>query len=640
MEIALVIGVLAVLTIAAATTIGPKFGVASPLILVVVGILVSLLPFVPAVVIQPEWIIAGVLPPLLYSASVSMPAMNFRREFGAIGGLSVLLVILSSVLLGLFFAWVIPGLGLGWGVALGAIVSPTDAVATGIVKRAGVSPRVVAILEGESLLNDATALVLLRAAVAAAAVATFTVGAVTLSFVYSVLVAVAFGGLVGWLNLKVRARVKDATVNTVISFTVPFLASIPAEALGASGLVAAVVAGLVTGSRGPRVLSPEHRLSDTQNWRTVELLLEGLIFLTMGLELFGILQNVQQAHSGVVPAIGIAAGALLLTIVVRAAFVAPLLALLARRHRRGQRLRPRLEQLQSHLSDPEALQRGIAQRVAGTQGEVEAGPSADASTPSTSRAAAADPAVVSAGDPAVVSAADPAVHAAADPAVEAATELPRVMTDPSSGRPLTPRQAERRRRRLLRRGVPTVENLTRFGTRLRRVIADIEYFTGAPLGWREGAIVVWAGMRGAVTVAAAQSLPSNTPGRSVLVLIAFLVAAGSLLLQGGTLGLVLRLVKPAAADPAAERDERRRLMELLYEAGKSVPQPTTTERTPEAFAEHKAARLARLHAQRDALLDARDDGTFSADVLAGALSNLDADEISIDLKGDPAAATG
>src|SRR6185437_5710160 len=160
-------------------------------------------------------------------------------------------------------------------------------------------------------------------------------GAVTLSFLYSVLVAVVFGWAVGRLNLIVRARVKDATVNTVISFTVPFLASIPAEALGASGLVAAVVAGLITGSRAPRVLSPEHRLSDSQNWRTVELVLEGMIFLTMGLELFGIVQNVQNDHAGVLPAIVIAAGALLLTILVRAGFVAPLLALLARRHRRG-----------------------------------------------------------------------------------------------------------------------------------------------------------------------------------------------------------------------------------------------------------------------------------------------------------------
>lgn len=623
MEVALVVGVLAVLTIAA-TTIGPKFGVASPLILVVVGILVSLLPFVPAVTIEPEWIIAGVLPPLLYSASVSMPAMNFRREFGAIGGLSVLLVIVSSLLLGLFFAWLIPGLGLGWGIALGAIVSPTDAVATGIVKRAGISPRVVAILEGESLLNDATALVLLRAAIAAAAVATFAVGEVTLSFVYSVLIAVVFGGVVGWLNLRVRSRVKDATVNTVISFTVPFLASIPAEALGASGLVAAVVAGLVTGSRAPRMLSPEHRLSDAQNWRTVELILEGLIFLTMGLELFGILQQVQEDHSGVLPAVGIAAGALVLTILVRAAFVAPLLALLARRHRRGERMRPRLQRLQEHLSDPESFQRGIAQRLD------QPGPRALAESADRGEAVAADltrPDGVDAGDE----------HNVAEGVVSG------IFPDPRSDRPrpISPKQAERRRRRLARRGAPTAESLSRFGTRVRRVLADIDYFTDAPLGWREGTIVVWAGMRGAVTVAAAQSLPQEeTPGRSVLVLIAFLVAAGSLLLQGGTLGLVLRLVKPAAADPQAEREERHRLMELLYEAGKTVPLPATTERTPEAFAEHKAARLARIRAQRAALLDARDDGTFSADVLAGALSNLDADEISIDLKGDPFEATG
>ncbi|MBO1737425.1 cation:proton antiporter [Leifsonia sp. TF02-11] len=623
MEEILVIGVLAVLTIAAATSFGQRFGVASPLILVVIGILVSFLPFVPPLTLQPEWIIAGVLPPLLYSASVSMPSMNFRREFGAIGGLSVVLVIVSSLLLGVFFAWAIPGLGLGWGVALGAIVSPTDAVATGIVKRAGVSPRVVAILEGESLLNDATALVLLRAAIAAAAVAGFTVGAVTLSFLYSVVVAVVFGWVVGRLNLIVRARVKDATVNTVISFTVPFLASIPAEALGASGLVAAVVAGLITGSRAPRVLSPEHRLSDSQNWRTVELVLEGIIFLTMGLELFGIVQKVQNDHSGVLPALGIAAAALLLTLLVRAAFVAPLLALLARRGRRRERMRPTLTKLQERLQDPDAARRLLEQ-----------GPQPPEALPELP------------GDPVE----DPDAHAevlAADPAV-AHAEVAKVAGVPAAAAAAreslgaTPSGWRGRlvRRQRARQRAWTVENITRFGTRLRRVLADIDYFTGAPLGWREGSIVVWAGMRGAVTVAAAQSLPQDTPGRSVLVLIAFLVAAGSLLLQGGTLGLALRIVKPTPADPAAERDERARLLELLHEAGETVPLPDTRERTPEAFNQHKTARLQRIRAQRDALLDARDDGTFSADVLAGALSNLDADEISIDLKGDPTEATG
>ncbi|MFF1571767.1 cation:proton antiporter [Leifsonia sp. NPDC058292] len=548
----LVIIVLVLLAIAGATTLGPKLGVAAPLVLVVVGIAVSFLPFVPALEIEPEWILAGVLPPLLYSASVSMPTMEFRREFGAIGGLSVLLVIVSAVVLGLFFAWVIPGLGLAWGIALGAIVSPTDAVATSIVKRSGVSPRVVAILEGESLLNDASALVLLRTAIAAAA-ASFSLGGFIGSFAYSVAVALVFGWVVGRLNLIVRARVTDATINTVLSFTVPFLASIPAEALGASGLVAAVVAGLVTGRRGPRVLSPQHRLSDAQNWRTIEVILEGLVFLVMGLELFGIVQDVQADHAGFLPALGVALGALVLTIVVRAAYVAPLLGILAWRSRRGEQMRPRMESMQQRLVDPGAASAALERR---------GGPGA--------------------------------------------------------------------------RRTPTAADLGRFATRVRRAIADIDYFKSAPLGWREGTVVVWAGMRGAVTVAAAQTLPApQTPGRSLLVLIAFIVAAASLLIQGGTLGWVVRRVKPAPVDTALERDERARLMTLLFDAAQSVPIPASTERTPEAFMALREARLKRIRAQRAALLDARDDGAFSADLLDGALTNLDADQISLDLKGAP-----
>src|SRR5262245_1008037 len=128
-----------------------RLAIAAPLLLVVVGIAASWLPFIPDIEIEPEWILAGVLPPLLYSAAGSMPVMDFRRDFSAIGGLSVILVVVSSVVLGVFFAWVVPGLDLGWGIALGAIISPTDAVATTIVKHVGVSPRVVAILEGESL---------------------------------------------------------------------------------------------------------------------------------------------------------------------------------------------------------------------------------------------------------------------------------------------------------------------------------------------------------------------------------------------------------------------------------------------------------------------------------------------------------
>src|SRR6187399_823446 len=158
--------VLAVVGIVAVTRLAPRVGVAAPLLLVLLGVLVSFVPGAPSIEIEPEWILAGILPPLLYSSAVSMPGMDFRRDFGAIGGLSVALVVISAVLLGLFFAWALD-IGLATGIALGAVVSPTDAVATSITRRLGVSSRVVTVLEGESMLNDASALVLLRSAIAA-----------------------------------------------------------------------------------------------------------------------------------------------------------------------------------------------------------------------------------------------------------------------------------------------------------------------------------------------------------------------------------------------------------------------------------------------------------------------------------------
>ena len=124
MEILAVL-VLSLLAIAGATALSSRIGVAAPLLLVLAGLAVSLLPFARTLEVDPEWILAGVLPPLLYSASVSMPAMDFRRELTAIGGLSVVLVVLTAVVLGLFLSWVVPGLSLWWGIALGAVISPT-----------------------------------------------------------------------------------------------------------------------------------------------------------------------------------------------------------------------------------------------------------------------------------------------------------------------------------------------------------------------------------------------------------------------------------------------------------------------------------------------------------------------------------
>lgn len=549
----LVVIVAALVVIAAAKILGPRLGIAAPLLLVAIGVIASFLPVFESLHIEPEWILEGLLPPLLYSSAVSMPAMNFRREFGAISGLSVLLVIASSLLLGLFFMFAIPDLGFAWGVALGAIISPTDAVAGSIIKQASVSKRVVAMLDGESLLNDATALVLLRTAIFAAG-ASFSFWGAIGTFGYSVIVAVIVGWLVARLNLLVRKRVSDPTVNTVISFAVPFLASVPAELMGASGLVAAVVAGLVTGIRAPRELSPQNRLSDSQNWRTVELVLESAVFLTMGLQIKFIIESVEKDHAGVLPSILIALGALTLTIFIRAAYVAPLLSILKWRVRTSGKMQNRLQGMQENMSTSEGKQETL---------------------------------------------------------------------DKLSQRPGRK---------------PTERDLERFAVRITHGLADIDYFRREPLGWRDGTAVVWAGMRGAVTVAAAQTLPEDTPQHSVLVLIAYSVAVISLVVQGGTIGPLLRWIRPkddGSAVSAQTNSEVTRLFELMRASAESIPDLPRPDGEPtlETFAAAKAHRLARIAAQRTALLDARDDGTFDADVLADALENLDADEIAIEMRG-------
>ena len=271
-----------------------------------VGLGVRLLPEVPSFEVDPEWIIAGVLPPLLYSAAVSMPTMEFRRDFTAISGLSIVLVLITSVLLGLLFTWLIPDLGLALGIALGAIVSPTDAVATSIVKRLGVSPRVRRCSTARACSTTrARSCCCVRRSRAPRHPSRSGVSSARSST--RLRSPASSASIVGWVNLRIRARVANPTVNTVISFTMPFIASIPAEHLGASGLVAAVVAGLVTGRGAARYLTPQHRLSDVQNWRTVELVLEGAVFLVMGLELTAIVDEVESAHEGVWAAIRIAA---------------------------------------------------------------------------------------------------------------------------------------------------------------------------------------------------------------------------------------------------------------------------------------------------------------------------------------------
>jgi monovalent cation/hydrogen antiporter len=542
-EHTVVILVLTLVVISAAACLAPRLGVPAQLILVVAGIGISLLPSTPDVTVDPQLILLGLLPPLLYASATTISATNFRRDFRAINGLSVILVVLSSMALGTLFTFLIPGLGFGWGAALGAILSPTDAVATSIIKGRGVPGRAVVILEGESLLNDASALVVLRTAVIATAIG-FSFWQALGSFVYSVSVAVVVGGLAAVLNLAIRRRVHDEAVNTLLSFTTPFAAAVPAELLHGSGLVAAVVAGLVTGIRAPRDLPPGHRLSDARNWASVQLVLEGLVFLTMGLQLSTIFRQVEAKGGGMGHAFAIAAVSLASMILIRAAYVGPLLWGLRRSVRRWQTMQPKAVAMQDDLR--EGRMSGEIARQAGAL-----------------------------------------------------------------------------------RGNPSQRAIGRLAARLRRGLADIDYLSLQPLGFSEGLVVVWAGMRGAVTVAAAQLLPPETPQRSLLILIAFLVATFSLILQGGTVGIAVQvLFRGRNADATRERDqhERERMRTLLDETASACERQSGISELS-----HKLTILA---AQRNALLDARDDGTFDDEHLRVALLDVDVDELVLRLRGN------
>lgn len=599
----IVVGTLAVVAIVGVNVLAPKAGVAAPLVLVAVGVAVSFVPAVPEIEFEPEWILAGILPPLLYSAAVGLPTMDFRRDFTAISGLSVVLVLLSTVLLGYLFTWLIPGIPLAAGFALGAIVSPTDAVATSIVKRLGASPRVVTLLEGESLLNDASALVLLRSAIAAIAltVATdgaapaFSLWAVAGDFVFAVVVAVLVGSLVGFLGLTVRRRLANPALSTAVSFVVPFIAYLPTEELGASGLVAVVTAGLVTGNGAAKYLRPQHRLAEESNWRTVELLLEGTVFLLMGLELFALVTDVQEAHGSLWRAVGIAALAAVVILVVRSAYVATLLRSLARRARRGESMRRVIEGMQEKLD--------------------------------------------------------------ARFAADGTPVAPVVGEEPAPGTP------ERRGAAMVAKAPP--ERVGRLRSSLRRRAADIDYLTAEPLGWREGTLLVWAGMRGVVTLAAAQTLPTDTPQRSFLVLVAFGVAAGTLVVQGGTLPWVVRRLGLAGGSSRADEDRGAVRVELDAAAVAVIDAPdlrrpdgstydgdvvarvrrdvvrelenrdTDAATSADLFAQYKELRLRAIAAQRVALLDARTSGAYSSQALRHALDLLDAEQIDLELRRGP-----
>lgn len=496
-----------------------RLGTSPPLVLVLVGVVGAYLPFVPEVRLEPELVLVGLLPPLLYATAIRTSLVDIRADRRAIGLLSVGLVVFSTAVVGLVAWAVVPGeFTLAAAFALGAVVAPPDAVAaTAVARRIGMPRRLVSLLEGESLLNDATALVSLNTALLA------ITASVSLLVVARDLVLAAFGGLVAGLVVaavfaRVRRAVDDPVLDTVLSLVAPFVSYLVAETVHGSGVLAVVVTGLVLAHKSHLLQSGAARLAESSNWRTVQFLLENSVFLLIGLQLPFVLEQARaQVSDG---RLALVCGAILLAVLVA---------------------RP--------------------------------------------------------------------VY------VFAAVVVFRVLS-----------------RRL-----------------------DVEAWS-----WPYATVVSWAGMRGVVSLAAAFALPQETPQRGVLLLAAFVVVVGTLLLQGSTLPALVRRMRLPGPDPAEDALQQAALLSEVGAAGQARLERERTQNDPQDVVDDLIARsrnradiawerlgransvyepptasyirlrLAMLESEREAIVAARDENRYDNEVLRGAQTVLDFEESLLD----------
>ncbi len=287
MEILLLV-VGCVSTVLAATWLCRRLPVPAPLLLLVIGAAGSYEPWFPLPELTAEMALFGFLPPLLYAAAVNTSLVDFRTNLPAIGYLSIGFVLVCALGVALVITGLLP-VPFAAAFAVGAIVAPPDAVAAvAVARRAGLPRRVVTVLEGESLLNDATALVGLRTAIAALG-ASVTLVEVGTDLALAVLVGPLAGFVVAKVSIWLFGILTDAVTSTTLTFLIPFAAYALAESFHASGVLAVVVAGLMVGHVTPVVRSAPARLSTWINWSTIQYVLEHTVFLLIGLHTHQIL---------------------------------------------------------------------------------------------------------------------------------------------------------------------------------------------------------------------------------------------------------------------------------------------------------------------------------------------------------------
>ena len=515
------------------TIFAQRRGIQPPLLLAAVGLAASFIPGLPRIDLDPQVLLGVVVPPLLYSAAVDFSFSSFLRRLSSILNLGVVLVLLTTLAVGLVVGWMLPALSLPAAIIIGAVVAPPDAVsAVAVGGRLGLPDRLMTVLKGESLINDAAALTLFSVATAAATGRHTPIPSPWLYFVYASLAGIVVGIVLAVLVNRIRQRLGDPTLISALAILTPFAAYALAQEIFASGVIAVVAAGFALGHNAAS-LGFAGRIREREVWQVVDALLESFVFAYMGLQLRFVLDDAAHGGFSFAALTWAAAAALVVVVVLRLVWIFAT-ALVGRwRYRRW----------------------------------------------------------VAAGKP----------------------------------------------------------------TRHSRMIA-------APLSWPENIVLGWAGMRGVVTLAAAAGAPVVLTGggvfaaREAIIPIAFAVAIGTLLLQGLTLPLLVkRLDLEDGETPAQHRHQltlaRKVIRQVSLDAlekmrGEAAPeeihmierlvarsrQTGTGEdemgelkRGPELKRALEAARRV-LSAQREALIEERDQGRLDDEVMRELLEDIDLEE--------------
>ncbi len=263
-----------------------RIAVPYPTLFVLGGLGLAAIPGLPRIALEPDLVLLVFLPPLLFSAAVETPIRELRANIAPLLRLSIGLVLFTTILVAVVAYGTIPTLGWAAAFALGAIVAPTDALAaTAVFRRIGAPRIVTTLIEGESLFNDATALVAYRGAVLAVISGTFVLADGIVEFLVAAVGGIVIGLVVGRLAVELLRRLDDPPVEVLISLVIPFAAYLPADELGLSGVLAAVATGLVVGGRLGVILSPDSRVLWLTTWKMVGFVLNGFLFVLIGLQL-------------------------------------------------------------------------------------------------------------------------------------------------------------------------------------------------------------------------------------------------------------------------------------------------------------------------------------------------------------------